>query len=730
MWQERATKSFGNKRTRSMTRSRSLGKTRKPSYRQPPTGNLDFLVERTLLGHQAIPSTVHTIANRSIIPQTVSGESQTNRPFTSTFPVLRSKSHGHSRSVGAIHDHPGRRRGGSVSSAFHCAKSTATGFCAGGDGISTPPDALDAFIEKRDAKAITPSDRQQGATSPHSVVLLSPSMSQTRTSPDSGFLVSSFQQPRVSPTLSSRIPSDERIGIAISSPLPPEEYPNDELITFPAHPYAQGVNNHHRAPVKWTPPSETTHHRQLIVHPYAIHSAHPATLSPQWIHHNQSVSPARKMFAEIVPGRLREIHPEEIQYSPYAEDAPRVFTTTRDIYRPGVTGRRSDDSISRRDSDILRMDDALLVHDRRSLSTGDGVGTSEDLHIYGPQPERTVSIRSKAFPLPQVNEVLDITDDDGDEGTSHYRWLEPPATIPRIHNGNPDPTSLHVVSSGQLNPSVFTGPPTPLRHMEPSGSSPGLSNDSSPPLTPRPLGRLDDLERFQDLFYNPSANRPELPPVPVPATEREERPFPVSPMLTRNRSQLTTLVRQLSEDLNELRNEERVPDDDDPFDGLNDEHSRGPMTFMGRSSWSDGSSSVLGSTHLFLSTLPPLHPLDQPNLPSRENFPEDVESEVSSLSDRIPEEDYNEITGSYSFQFSDIGVDLPPQKPYASAMLRRFPPHLLSAAHASSLVCSLGWNVTLSPADAYTCRARGFGRQHNGPGHKGDPLLWRYTTFH
>lgn len=666
MWQERATNSFGNKRTRSLSRSRSLGKTRKPSYRQPPTRNIDFLVERTLLGHQAIPSTVHTIANPPTNPQTVSGGGQTTRPSAPTLPILRSKSHGHSRSVGAIRDHSRHRRGGSVSSALHCAKSTAASFCAGGDETSTHPDAFDTFIEKGDAKATTTSDRQQGTTSPHSIVLVSPATSQTRTSPDRGLLVPSRQRSHVSPTPSSLIPSDERIGIAISSPLPPEEHPNDESFTFPAHPYARGANNHHREPVKWTPPSEVISYRQPVVHPYAINSAHPTTLSPQWIHHDQSVSPARRMFAEVDPGRLREIRPDEIQYSPYTEDSPPVFTTTRDIYRPGATGRRSADSISRQDSDVLRMGDALnltMVHNHQIPSTQGGVDTSEDLHLYEPQLQRAASIRSNVFPLPQVNEVLDITDDDGDAGASDYQWLESPTTVPQIRNHNSDPTSLHAISSGQFNPSAFTGPPTPLRHMESSGSSPGLSNDSSPPLTPRPLGRLDDLERFQDLFYNPLATRPELPAAPVPLSEPEDQPFAVSPILTRNRSQLTTLVRQLSEDLNELRNEERVPDHDDLFGGLNDEHSRGPLISVGRSSWSDGSSSVLGSTHLFLSTLPPLHPLDQPDVPSRDNFPEDVESEVSSLSDRIPEEDYNEITGSHSCPSPDAEVDLSPRNP-------------------------------------------------------------------
>ncbi|KAF9788201.1 hypothetical protein BJ322DRAFT_1047667 [Thelephora terrestris] len=647
MWRERATNSLGNKRTRSLSRTRSLGKTKKPSYRQPPIGTFDFLKERSLLGHQVIPSAVHAKANSSTIPtRVVSGEGQITRPFASTFPLLRSKSHGHSRSVGTIHNRHGHRRAGSVSSILHCAKSTATGLCAESDETSSPG-VLYAFTEKGDANIITLSERRQGTISPQSVVLTPCSVDQKRISPDRSFLVSPRQRPRVSPPLSSRIQSTEEIGIAISSPLPPEEHMNDEPIALSAHPYAQGWDNHYRASATSTPSPETTHYRQPIVHPYAIHSAHPATLS-QWVHREQAVSPARRMFAEIAPGRLREIHSEEIQYSPYIEDAPTDLTTSRTTYRPGVIERPPFDTTLHRDNDVLRMSDALamtLGRSRQSPSTDSGVGTSEDPHPYGPQPERTVSSRLKTFPLPKVNEVMDVADDSGDEGTFHNQGLEPPASLPRTHSDNSDPTSLHTVSSGQVNPSVFTGPSTPMRRMESSGSSPGLSHDSSPPLTPGQIGRLDDLERFQDLFYNPSTSRPELPPVPVPATEHEVQRTAINSVnLTRNRSQLTTLVRQLSEDLNEIRNEERVPEDDAQLEGQHDGGLSDPVSLARRSSWSDGSSSVLGSTRVFLSSLPQLHPLDQPFTPSREDFPEDVESEASSLSDRIPDEDYNEIT--------------------------------------------------------------------------------------
>ena len=694
VWQEHATKSFGNKRTRSLSRSRSLGKTRKSSYPQPPAGTFDFLAERTLLGHQTIPSVVHATTNSSMIPtQTVSTGGRATRSFGSACPRLHSKSHGHSKSVGTTSDGPGYRRRESVSSALRRAKSTATGLCVGADGASTPPDALDTFTEKSNTKVVTLSNRPQGTTSPGSVVLISPTTDQDRASPERGLLVPSHQRFGVSPSPSSQTQSVEGVGIAISSPQPSEGQSNDDPITLPAHPYAQGVNNH-RAPVNSTPQlTGVVHHRQLIVHPYATHPAHPGTLSPQWAHRDQTVSPAGGMFAEVVPEHLREVRPEEIQYSPYVEDPPRVVTTAHAVGRPEAAERQSADLLSRRDSDVLRMDDALtssLVRDRLSSSTDSGVGASEDPHPYGPQPERTPWGRLNTFPIRQVHELLSAANDNRGEGTSHHQWLEPPPILPRTVNGNFDPTSPRIASPGQVNPSAPSDTQTAVRRIASTGSSPGLSNNSSPPLTPRPLDRLDDLERFQDLFYNPTPTRPQSfgsPPVAVPATEPEDR-FSASPVnLTSGGSQLTTLVRQLSEDLYELRNEEPILEDDGRLDGQNDGQSGDPLTSVGSPSTQNGSPPALGVTYSFLSNLSPRHPLDRPVASSRQNFPEDVESELSSLSDRIPEEDYIEITGSYSYPPRSTEIEWSLKKPYVSASLKRSPPHLPSVAHVAYRVC-------------------------------------------
>jgi serine/arginine repetitive matrix protein 2 len=637
--------------------SRSLGKTRKHSRRKPPTGTFDFLAERTILGHQAIPSAIHTTTNPFANPaQTISRGGQATRSSSSAFPRLRSKSHGHSNSIGTILDSSGHRRKESISSVLRRAKSAATGICVGADRTSGPPDTFDTFAEKDDTKAITTSGKPRGATPPDNVVLISPAVDQNWTSPDRSLRVPAPQRLGVSPTPSSQTQFAEGVGVAISSPVPSEEHPNDETIIFPTHPYAQGANNHHRPPVNATPqPLEAIHHRQPIVHPYAIHSVRPATSPQQWVHRDRTFSPARRMSAEVIPGHLREIRPEEIQYSPYAEEAPRVFTTARAMNRPVAVELESADPPSHRDSDTLGMGDALslsLVRDRSSSSTDSGIGASEDHHPYGSQSERTASSRPNTFSPRQVHELLSVANDNRGEGPSHNQWLQPPSILPRTGSFDSDPTSLRTASSGQVNPPVFSGTPTPMRpYLGYNGSSPGLSNDSSPPLTPRPLDRLDDLERFQDLFYNPTASRPR-------SSEPEDWQIGTTPVnLTRSRSQLTTLVRQLSEDLHELRNGEPIPEDDGP-----NHPSRVPVASVGIPS-SDGSPPVLEVTQPFLPTHSSQHPLDQPVTSSRQNFPEDVESEISSLSDRIPEEDYDETTGSYSHPPGNIEANCPLRNP-------------------------------------------------------------------
>ena len=174
------------------------------------------------------------------------------------------------------------------------------------------------------------------------------------------------------------------------------------------------------------------------------------------------------MFAEVVPGHLREIQPEEIQYSPYIEDTPGAFTTPDAAFQPVSPTPHAE-------NDVLRVGDALnlsLMHNRLSSSTDSGIGTSEDPHPYGPRPLRTMSMRSNAFPLPQVREVLDAEDNNSNEGASGHQWLEPSVPFPRSHSDNSEPAQLYADSSDRVNPSMFTGLTVPNNDRFPSDLRP------------------------------------------------------------------------------------------------------------------------------------------------------------------------------------------------------------------------------------------------------------------
>ena len=123
------------------------------------------------------------------------------------------------------------------------------------------------------------------------------------------------------------------------------------------------------------------------------------------------------------------------------------------------------------------------------------------------------------------------------------------------------------------------------------------------------------------------------------------------------------------------------------------------MTSVDNASSSGGPPPVLDAAHSFLSTFAPQYPSDEPVASLRQNFPEDVESDVSSLSDRIPVEDYDETTGAYSYPFSGADANRPLKKIYDLETLKQFLPPLPPIAHVAYLVCLFYWNVTSTLAD-------------------------------
>ncbi|OSD04996.1 hypothetical protein PYCCODRAFT_1406322 [Trametes coccinea BRFM310] len=407
----------------------------------------------------------------------------------------------------------------------------------------------------------------------------------------------------VSPTPSAQTTSGEGVGIAISSP-PAEESVESEPIRIPAHPYAQGATypfyqrNVGRAPIlpsvraarsdSSAAPSPTsttgeesvTKHRQPIVahpyspykqvtHPYAAITGTPNEQRPEQRQTPRARTgrllevrpPQSRMFAELAPGEIREILPDEIQYSPYIPTPPVRLpessssqTSNHPYSGPPPTKRTSEWGFA----------DALAHTMRRPASIDSGLGTSENQEF--PDPEKI-----------KISHVLDSADDDvvvispEEEHDEEDLNALSPASYPSGHSsggryrpglarGATLASSNHTLASSpmeNINPPVFrkelsTGQ---LSHAS-SGSSPGVvSQQSSPPMSPRPIDFTEDLERFRDLFYQPPESRTPSSDDSRPAFSRRPSSsiaVELNARSTRTLSGLTSLARQLNENMEEM----------------------------------------------------------------------------------------------------------------------------------------------------------------------------------
>ncbi|KZT05171.1 uncharacterized protein LAESUDRAFT_813763 [Laetiporus sulphureus 93-53] len=165
----------------------------------------------------------------------------------------------------------------------------------------------------------------------------------------------------LSPVPSAGSYSGEGIGIAISTPTPSDEEARrrrvgHEHVRMPTHPYARGAAYAYRTypsvddgrnvseahTHRSTDIADEDYRRQrqpVLVHPYAPYaqvakphsSALPrAAISPQLLvsssgtDEGQEVefSPNQSLYAEITPGYIREIKPEDIRYSPFTPIDP------------------------------------------------------------------------------------------------------------------------------------------------------------------------------------------------------------------------------------------------------------------------------------------------------------------------------------------------------------------------------------------------------------------------
>ncbi|KII87908.1 hypothetical protein PLICRDRAFT_176665 [Plicaturopsis crispa FD-325 SS-3] len=554
-WQALAKHGFGNSvsRAHSRKRSKSLKNASSSGVKDKEPGGFDFLAARTLLGSQRVQVREHTTLERT------SGTTGT----VSSHTVSHSHSHSHAHSH-ASSKRQGHTRGDSWGK-------SALRLC-GINGIDptnvSPVDENGTVLERERAKDVPRKD----TLAPISV-------------PGLG------GPPRISPTPSSM----EGVGIAISTPPPSDDHSREtyDPISLPDHPYAQGASlpysrdtpkapsrspshsrthsrrgsdyagphpSSHIVPPPTTGSSDVSFRHRLppqatlnyqFTHPFAAQSPDEAADIHPRMRIDSNVPPPAKMYVELAPGDVREILPHEIQYSPLpmnpAED-DGIESQPLHAYAAATRNQHRETK--------LGVGEALSYTLHKQSSRDSGIGTSEDHDPNMPRDRRRPEI---------VRESSSCGPSSAKAGTSlaHRKpVMYDQADLPqfqRMTTQSTEPRSLHTVASSQID---RLAPPSAReisgtlsnRKLSDSNSSRVTSQDSSPQISPRPLGNGDDLERFRDLFYNP--NQSEITaggnvdtyasPESSRASEFSWEPTP------REHHGLSDVVRQLSLELEEF----------------------------------------------------------------------------------------------------------------------------------------------------------------------------------
>ncbi|KZT07029.1 uncharacterized protein LAESUDRAFT_652185 [Laetiporus sulphureus 93-53] len=486
----------------------------------------------------------------------------------------------------------------------------------------------------------------------------------------------------LSPVPSAGSYSGDGIGIAISTPTPSDEEARHrrvgrEPLRMSTHPYARGAAYAYRTYPSvddgrnvseahahgFTETADEDYHRQrqpILVHPYAPYAqaGNPkssglpsAAISPQLLvsssgtDEGQEVefSPDQSLYAEITPGHIREIKPEDIRYSPFTPLDPakgEYAQVASNDAKPASPPRAHPYGPQSKRTSEWGFADALAktLVDRGSIDSGLGMsdgrdyGNSSELGSSKPQRnEESSEVEAVQIKVPPVPS-LDVP-----------RWVplgqrtHPTHVRERTHSSS-NQTIASLPMEGVIPPSFRRQRSSGRLTGHSSGSSPGMiSHESSPPLSPRPLNVGDDLERFRDLFYQPPAgsrtpSSEELSSPASPLHPPGSVPIDVSSQSTRTASGLTTLARQLAEDIEDLR--EMTRDSVDSRDALSPV-SGGRLGSV-RSGRQDSTAShpavVLSRTSSYTSSPPdatsPLRfPLDQHASLAQPiiNVPEDVE---------------------------------------------------------------------------------------------------------
>ncbi|CCM02129.1 uncharacterized protein FIBRA_04206 [Fibroporia radiculosa] len=431
-WQSQATRSFQNKRARSFSRARARslgGANARAAHDAGRTSAMDVLAERTLLGNQTRPPTVHVRLRPSHSqPLRAAAERGAGTStLTTTASGGRTRSHAHSNSAGtsSSRNHteesfmwgagnssggPNHARAQSLGrSALRLVRSTASNaatFCgfvsveklSGRSPVPFSPDEaanrLESALRRQDTRVIRLQDQVRWGKSRdehhESVVLITPASPLTTQPAPQPISLGPNGLTGDSPAPSAGSYSGEGIGVAISTPTPSDEQARQrtagrEPLRMPAHPYAQGAAYYYYSAPDRAPEAEV------------------------------SFSAARNESEQLEDGLVRQRQPVMVHpYSPYAQaqqtsDAPLITRTAPDLDNPvevqeialpadsnaNLYAELSPGHIREFPADELRYSPFILVHpvqrqhDKTQVDEIPPSMGSSRAHPYGPQSKRT-----------------------------------------------------------------------------------------------------------------------------------------------------------------------------------------------------------------------------------------------------------------------------------------------------------------------------------------------------
>ncbi|KAG6820393.1 hypothetical protein H0H93_001163 [Arthromyces matolae] len=584
-WQDQAVNSFQNKFTRSISRSRSKSLTQKGRKNQSARpSNIDFLAARACLGNQTLAPVVHYGHYNASLPYSSEPLNNASSPSQSAkesrFKTSGSLSRGHSRSE-------------SFGKAV-LKKAKLVGRTRMDDEALDTDNKLESAIRGDNTKVIR---------------LVDPALPRNP---------SPFTSD--SPTPSGSVVSDANIGIALTTPPLVDSPPDVENVHMRSHPYAQGgmysfsggparnetepdlstymvasKSGHTPEPNKSPSPDSTRGVQDgltsMSYHPYAQQFSSRSSYILEAKDPYSDVPEPSKIRAQLSPGVVRDVPSEDIQYLPFNSehgDEPELNKYSRN-------SQVINDTVGVAEALAFAVKDNGLVANR---GQADGnahrlASTSAPKRIYR-QPVQYNAARPPHLLLPQ-RKVL-------------------------------EPYSAHTfASSPLLHQQQSPRPLNPDDHqfqMEPTSVSPPIL---SPSQSPHFFSGPDDLTGFYDLFYDPNHRALQKITTSSSTSGSEIR----VESHRRTESGLTSLTRQLNEEIEQLALEQRE-----------NQNSRSSMTDSQISEALKNAGSPL--RFIFEETSLPGSPgqhMISPFQPSSNFIPEDVESSSRASSPLEAEQD-------------------------------------------------------------------------------------------